>query len=117
MVNGCEPTRPGHWSALSVGDGDQAHVVKFPEQRIKVGNVESPVESGNSGNFETPYLGKWQVVEMKMHDIELVSFLGDGFNEIEVMCQGRKQLSADAAYWRRLAGVMGRVLAMQQEEK
>lgn len=31
--------------------------------------------------------------------------------------QGRKQLSADAAYWRRLAGVMGRVLAMQQEEK
>ena len=28
--------------------------------------------------------------------------------------QGRKQLSADAAYWRRLADVMGRVLAMQQ---
>ena len=28
--------------------------------------------------------------------------------------QGRKQLSADTAYWRRLAGVMGRVLAMQQ---
>jgi PadR family transcriptional regulator PadR len=29
--------------------------------------------------------------------------------------KGRKQLSEDAAYWRRLAGVMGRVLEMQQE--
>jgi len=28
---------------------------------------------------------------------------------------GRKQLSADAAYWERLSGVMGRVLAMQNE--
>jgi transcriptional regulator len=28
--------------------------------------------------------------------------------------QGRKQLSADTAYWQRLTGVMGRVLAMQQ---
>jgi PadR family transcriptional regulator PadR len=27
--------------------------------------------------------------------------------------QGRKQLAADMAYWQRLAGVMGRVLAMQ----
>jgi PadR family transcriptional regulator PadR len=29
--------------------------------------------------------------------------------------KGRKQLSEDAAYWRRLSGVMGRVLEMQQE--
>ena len=29
--------------------------------------------------------------------------------------KGRKQLSADAAYWKRLSGVMGRVLAMQSE--
>ena len=29
--------------------------------------------------------------------------------------RGRKQLAADAAYWNRLAGVMGRVLSMQQE--
>jgi PadR family transcriptional regulator PadR len=29
---------------------------------------------------------------------------------------GRKQLAADAAYWERLAGVMGRVLAMRSEE-
>ena len=29
--------------------------------------------------------------------------------------KGRKQLSADAAYWERLSGVMGRVLAMQNE--
>jgi PadR family transcriptional regulator, regulatory protein PadR len=28
---------------------------------------------------------------------------------------GRKQLATDAAYWRRLAGVMGRVLGMQSE--
>ena len=28
---------------------------------------------------------------------------------------GRKQLAEDAAYWERLAGVMGRVLAMQNE--
>jgi transcriptional regulator len=28
---------------------------------------------------------------------------------------GRKQLAQDAAYWERLAGVMGRVLAMQNE--
>jgi PadR family transcriptional regulator, regulatory protein PadR len=28
---------------------------------------------------------------------------------------GRKQLAEDAAYWRRLSGVMGRVLAMQSE--
>jgi PadR family transcriptional regulator PadR len=28
---------------------------------------------------------------------------------------GRKQLAADAAYWQRLAGVMGRVLALQPE--
>jgi transcriptional regulator len=28
---------------------------------------------------------------------------------------GRKQLAEDAAYWRRLSGVMGRVLAMQDE--
>jgi PadR family transcriptional regulator, regulatory protein PadR len=29
--------------------------------------------------------------------------------------KGRKQLSKDAAYWERLSGVMGRVLAMQNE--
>src|SRR5438876_9074913 len=29
--------------------------------------------------------------------------------------QGRKQLVQDTAYWQRLAGVMGRVLAMQGE--
>jgi transcriptional regulator len=29
---------------------------------------------------------------------------------------GRKQLAADAAHWRRLAGVMGRVLATTGEE-
>ena len=28
---------------------------------------------------------------------------------------GRKQMAIDVAYWRRLAGVMGRVLAMQAE--
>ena len=28
---------------------------------------------------------------------------------------GRKQLAEDAAYWRRLNGVMGRVLAMREE--
>ena len=28
--------------------------------------------------------------------------------------RGRKQLSEDAAYWQRLSGVMGRVLAMQE---
>jgi PadR family transcriptional regulator, regulatory protein PadR len=28
--------------------------------------------------------------------------------------RGRKQLAEDAAYWQRLAGVMGRVLAMHQ---
>ena len=30
---------------------------------------------------------------------------------------GRKQLSADAAYWRRLSGVMGRVLALDTGAK
>src|ERR1035438_2119070 len=29
--------------------------------------------------------------------------------------RGRKQLAEDMAYWERLAGVMGRVLAMQKE--
>ncbi|HEY6248852.1 MAG TPA: PadR family transcriptional regulator [Candidatus Angelobacter sp.] len=29
--------------------------------------------------------------------------------------KGRRQLSRDAAYWQRLAGVMGRVLGMQEE--
>ena len=29
--------------------------------------------------------------------------------------KGRNQLSKDAAYWQRLAGVMGRVLGMQEE--
>jgi transcriptional regulator len=29
--------------------------------------------------------------------------------------KGRKHLSADIAYWQRLSGVMGRVLAMQDE--
>lgn len=29
--------------------------------------------------------------------------------------RGRKQLAEDAAYWRRLSGVMGRVLAMEGE--
>lgn len=29
--------------------------------------------------------------------------------------RGRKQLAEDAAYWERLSGVMGRVLAMQDE--
>ena len=28
---------------------------------------------------------------------------------------GRKQLAADAVYWQRLSGVMGRVLGMQSE--
>ena len=30
---------------------------------------------------------------------------------------GRKQLSADAAYWERLSGVMGRVFAMRNESR
>jgi len=29
--------------------------------------------------------------------------------------RGRKQLAEDAAYWQRLAGVMGRVLAMNED--
>jgi PadR family transcriptional regulator, regulatory protein PadR len=32
-----------------------------------------------------------------------------------ITAQGRKQLAEDAAYWKRLAGVMGRVLSMEQE--
>jgi PadR family transcriptional regulator PadR len=32
-----------------------------------------------------------------------------------ITAQGRKQLAEDAAYWKRLADVMGRVLAMDQE--
>jgi PadR family transcriptional regulator, regulatory protein PadR len=32
-----------------------------------------------------------------------------------ITAQGTKQLAEDTAYWRRLAGVMGRVLAMPQE--
>ena len=32
-----------------------------------------------------------------------------------ITSQGRKRLAEDAAYWKRLAGVMGRVLAMDQE--
>jgi PadR family transcriptional regulator, regulatory protein PadR len=32
-----------------------------------------------------------------------------------ITAQGRKQLAEDTAYWRRLAGVMGRVLAMPNE--
>src|SRR5436305_12079912 len=31
--------------------------------------------------------------------------------------KGRKQLAEDAAYWQRLSDVMGRVLAMQGEDK
>ena len=31
--------------------------------------------------------------------------------------KGRKQLSADTAYWQRLSGVMGRVLSMQKKER
>ncbi|MGE5646508.1 MAG: PadR family transcriptional regulator [Acidobacteriota bacterium] len=30
--------------------------------------------------------------------------------------RGRKQLSADTEYWQRLTGVMGRVLALEQED-
>ncbi|MGA7312997.1 MAG: PadR family transcriptional regulator [Silvibacterium sp.] len=33
----------------------------------------------------------------------------------EITKLGRKQLAEDAAHWQRLAGVMGRVLAMQEE--
>lgn len=33
----------------------------------------------------------------------------------EITRSGRKQLAEDAAHWERLAGVMGRVLAMQNE--
>jgi PadR family transcriptional regulator PadR len=33
----------------------------------------------------------------------------------EITRRGRKQLAEDAAYWQRLAGVMGRVLAMNPE--
>jgi len=32
-----------------------------------------------------------------------------------ITAQGRKQLAEDAAYWKRLAGVMGRVLSMENE--
>ncbi len=32
-----------------------------------------------------------------------------------ITAQGRKQLAEDTAYWRRLAGVMGRVLSMPSE--
>jgi len=33
----------------------------------------------------------------------------------EITRRGRKQLADDAAYWQRLAGVMGRVLAMDKQ--
>ncbi|RPJ85211.1 MAG: PadR family transcriptional regulator [Acidobacteria bacterium] len=32
-----------------------------------------------------------------------------------ITTRGRRQLAEDAAYWQRLSGVMGRVLAMQEE--
>ena len=32
-----------------------------------------------------------------------------------ITTRGRRQLTEDAAYWQRLSGVMGRVLAMQEE--
>jgi PadR family transcriptional regulator len=32
-----------------------------------------------------------------------------------ITAQGRRQLAEDAAHWKRLAGVMGRVLSMEQE--
>ena len=35
----------------------------------------------------------------------------------EITKKGRKQLAEDAAYWQRLSGVMGRVLAMAEERK
>jgi len=35
----------------------------------------------------------------------------------EITKKGRKQLAEDAAYWQRLSGVMGRVLAMAEENK
>jgi transcriptional regulator len=34
----------------------------------------------------------------------------------EITRRGRKQLAEDAVYWQRLAGVMGRVLAMQKPD-
>jgi PadR family transcriptional regulator, regulatory protein PadR len=35
----------------------------------------------------------------------------------EITKKGRKQLAEDAAYWQRLSEVMGRVLAMPEENK
>src|ERR1051325_7578655 len=35
----------------------------------------------------------------------------------EITKKGRKQLAEDAAYWQRLSSVMGRVLAMAEENK
>src|ERR1700739_802627 len=94
MVDSGKPTCPRHWAARRIGDRNQAHIVEFPEKGVEIGNIQPPMERGNSGNLEAPNLRERQIVEMKVHDVVFICLLRNGFNEIEVMSQGRKQLSA-----------------------
>ena len=94
MVYSREPTGPRHRSALRIGDGNQAHVVEFPKERVKIGNIEPTMKRGDSRNLKPSNLREREVVEVKVHNVEFVRFLRDGFNEIQVVGQRRKQLAA-----------------------
>ena len=94
MVDRREPTRPRHWSPLRIGDGNQAHIVEFPKERVKIGNIKPTVKRGDSRNLEPSNLRKRQIVEVKVHNIEFVRFLRDGFDEIQMMSQRREQFAS-----------------------
>src|SRR4051794_19788584 len=89
-----KPTGPGHGGTLRVGDGDEAHVIEFPEERVEIGDVEAAVERGRGGDFEAADLRKREVIEMEMDEIVFVRLLSNGFDEIEVVCEWRKQFAA-----------------------
>ena len=94
VVDRGEPTRPRHWSALGIRDGNQAHIVEFPKERVKIGNIEPTVKRSNRRNLKPSNLRKRQIVQVKVHDIEFVRFLGDGFDEIQMMGEWREQFAA-----------------------
>ena len=89
-----EPAGPGHRGALRIRYRDQVHVVEFAKQRIQIGNIEPAMQSGDCGNLEPSNLREREVVEVKVHNIEFVRILRNRFDEIEVVGERRKQLTA-----------------------
>ena len=85
VVDGCREVRIRHRPALIVGDRDQRHVVKAQIERKKIGQVLAAMQCSDSAARDRPEQRKLKLVDMEVHDIEVVSALAHAIEHQHVI--------------------------------